>query len=336
MAINPEVKAATPPTLTEILAPIEQDLIRVEKALAAESASGIEPVRDITSHLLQAGGKRLRPALHLLTARFCGCEGDGPVRIGTVLELIHNATLIHDDIIDSADSRRGQESTNSRWGNSMTVLAGDWLYMQAFGVAVAERNFHLLDTLIQLTQALVEGELIQLTCLGKIDIDEARALDIARRKTARLFEASTQLAAILAGWEGENEAHLAEYGLKVGLAFQLVDDLLDFTAEESRLGKPVMSDLTEGKVTLPLVYAMEKGGADAREKIETVLRENKFDSVQPHEILDLLERTDALDRVRKTATSLVESATEALTGFPSTPERQMLEAVPQFILTRNH
>ena len=335
-AINPEAKAETYPALKDILAPIERDLVRVEKALAAESSSSIEPVRDISAHLLQAGGKRLRPALHLLAARLCGCKGDGPIRIGAVLELIHNATLIHDDIIDSADSRRGQESTNHRWGSSMTVLAGDWLYMQAFGVAVAERNFRVLDVLIELTQAMVEGELIQLTCIGNADMGEAETLDIARRKTARLFEASTRLAAALAGWDREQEDLLAEYGLNTGLAFQLVDDLLDFTADESRLGKPVMSDLTEGKVTLPLIYAMEKGGADARKKIETVLRERKFDTVQPGEIRELVEATGALDRTRATAAALTEAGVKALSTFPDSPERRLLEAVPRFILARDY
>ena len=316
---------------------MRSDLARVEAELARESRSAIEPVREIADHLLQAGGKRLRPALHLLAARYCGYQdGDSAVRLGAILELIHNATLIHDDVIDSADTRRGRASTNARWGNSMTVLAGDWIYMQAFSMALAERNFRILDILIGLTQAMVEGELLQLTLLGRAGIGETDVLDVARRKTARLFEASTQLAAVLTAKTAEEEEQLARYGMNIGMAFQIIDDLLDFTADEDSLGKPVVSDLREGKVTLPLVYALESADGAGRDAVETVLREKTFDSVEPAQIVGFVRDSGAVERTRSRAARFANEGLQALAQLPDSPSKPALEAIPHFILHRDH
>jgi octaprenyl-diphosphate synthase len=323
--------------LQEVLGLVQSDLIRVEEELARESASAIEPVRDIAGYLMRSGGKRLRPALHLLAAKFCGYEeGNSAVRLGAILELIHNATLIHDDVIDSADMRRGRASTNSRWGNSMTVLAGDWLYMQAFSMALAERNFRILDILIGLTQSMVEGELVQLTCLGRVNITEEETLGIARRKTARLFEASTQLAAVLTEQKPETEAALAKYGMSVGMAFQIVDDLLDFTADAEQLGKPVVNDLCEGKVTLPLVYALETADGAARKKVETVLKEKQLASVQAEEIVTLVSSSGAIERTRQRAEQFTQEGLQAIASLPGSPFKRALEAIPGFILSRDY
>ena len=316
---------------------MRSDLARVEAELARESRSAIEPVREIADHLLQAGGKRLRPALHLLAARYCGYQdGDSAVRLGAILELIHNATLIHDDVIDSADTRRGRASTNARWGNSMTVLAGDWIYMQAFSMALAERNFRILDILIGLTQAMVEGELLQLTLLGRAGIGETDVLDVARRKTARLFEASTQLAAVLTAKTAEEEERLGRYGMNIGMAFQIIDDLLDFTADAGTLGKPVVSDLREGKVTLPLVYALESADGAGRDAVETVLREKTFDSVEPAQIVALVRDSGAIERTRSRAARFADEGLQALAQLPDSPAKPALEAIPHFILHRDH
>lgn len=316
---------------------MQSDLVRVEEELARESASAIEPVRDIAGYLMLSGGKRLRPALHLLAAKYCGYEaGVSAVRIGAILELVHNATLIHDDVIDSADTRRGRASTNSRWGNSMTVLAGDWLYMQAFSLALSERNFRILDILIGLTQSMVEGELIQLTCLGRSDITEEETLGIVRRKTARLFEASTQLAAVLTEQEAETEAALAQYGLNIGMAFQIIDDLLDFTADAERLGKPVVNDLREGKVTLPLVYALEATDGASRAMVETVLKEREFASVRAEEIVVLVTGSGAIERTRQRAEQFTQAGLLAIAPLPDSPFKRALEAIPGFILSRDY
>ena len=248
-------------TVKEIFELVRDDLALVEREIAGQNAAAIEPVCEISSYLREGGGKRLRPALLLLAAGASGYRGPSAIRLGAVVELIHNATLIHDDVIDGANTRRGRPSANARWGNHMSVLAGDWLYMQSFEMALRERNFAILDILIDLTQNMVEGELLQLTRLGQIDLTETEATELAYRKTACLFSGCSRLGAILGGQPKGVEDALGEYGRNAGLAFQLVDDLLDFTASPEQLGKPVLSDLKEGKVTLPLIFALRAEAA---------------------------------------------------------------------------
>lgn len=307
---------------------------RVEEEIAAQTGSAIEPVAEIGTYLLSGGGKRLRPALLILAARFCGYNGPAAVRLGVVAELIHSATLIHDDVIDGADTRRGRPSANLRWGNPMSVLAGDWLYMQSFHLALQERNFHILDVLIELTQNMVEGELIQLTKLGKIGITEQEAIELSYRKTACLFSGCARLGAVLGRHDEPMEQALADYGRYAGLAFQLVDDLLDFTGSPEQLGKPVLSDLKEGKVTLPLIYAMQNGEVRGRELVATVLAEKGFQSVRPEQITALVEESGALARARRMACEYAEKAKACLDGFGDPEYRRALLAVPDFILER--
>ncbi|MGC1660459.1 MAG: polyprenyl synthetase family protein, partial [Candidatus Acidiferrales bacterium] len=220
---------------------IREDLSLVEQEIAAQNDAAIEPVAAISSYLREGGGKRLRPALLLLAAGASGYRGPSAIRLGAVVELIHSATLIHDDVIDGANTRRGRPSANARWGNHMSVLAGDWLYMQSFEMALRERNFAILDILIDLTQNMVEGELLQLTHLGRIELTETEAMELAFLKTACLFTGCARLGAVLGRQPKQFEDSLAEYGRNAGLAFQLVDDLLDFTASPEQLGKPVLS-----------------------------------------------------------------------------------------------
>ena len=244
-------------TVREIFDLVRDDLALVEREIAAQTGEAIEPIAEIGSYLREGGGKRLRPALLLLAAGACGYQGPSAVSLGAVVEMIHSATLIHDDVIDGANTRRGRPSANARWGNHMSVLAGDWLYMQSFKIALQERNFTILDILIDLTQNMVEGELLQLTHLNRIDLTESEAADLSYRKTACLFRGCAELGAVLADADGSARRALAEYGHQAGLAFQLVDDLLDFTASPEKVGKPVLSDLKEGKVTLPLIIALK-------------------------------------------------------------------------------
>jgi len=291
-------------------------------------------VAEISSYLLGGGGKRLRPALLLLAARACDYRGPSSIRLGAVVELIHSATLIHDDVIDGADTRRGRPSANSRWGNHMSVLAGDWLYMQSFQMALRERNFRILDILIDLTQNMVEGELFQLTKLGRIDLTEQDALALATRKTACLFSGCTRLGAVLGQNESLEQA-FADYGRYAGLAFQLVDDLLDFTASPEKLGKPVLSDLKEGKVTLPLIYALENGESAGRRMVATVLEEKGFQSVRPEEITALVHNSGALDRARQLAHEYANRAKACLNGWADSEYGRALLTVPDFILDRD-
>jgi octaprenyl-diphosphate synthase len=272
----------------------------------------------------------------LLAAGYSGYRGRGVIRLAAVVELIHTATLIHDDVIDSADTRRGRPSVNSRWGNHRSVLAGDWLYMQAFQMALAERNFRILDILIELTQKMVEGELIQLAKIGHLDVTEGDALELAAYKTACLFSGCARLGAVLGGMNEAEEESLAEYGRCAGLAFQLVDDLLDFTASAEQLGKPVLSDLKEGKVTLPLIYAMENGNHEASELVRRVLAEKEFHSVRPETIVALVRDSGALDRARNLAHEYARRAKACLNGRGETEYGRALLAVPDFILEREN
>jgi octaprenyl-diphosphate synthase len=306
----------------------------VERELAGQSQHAIDPIAEINSYLLAGGGKRLRPAVLLLAAGAAGYRGPGAVRLGAVVELIHTATLMHDDVIDGADTRRGRPSANARWGNHMSVLAGDWLYMQSFQLALKERNFRVLDALIDLTQRMVEGELLQWTNLGRIDLTEDAALDLAYRKTACLFSGCARLGAMLGHAEPASERLLGEYGRYAGLAFQLVDDLLDFTASTEQLGKPVLSDLREGKVTLPLIYALESGDGAGRELVEKVLADKNFERVRPGQITALVQESGALDRTRQLALDYASKAKAALEPLADTDYRRALLTIPDFILDR--
>lgn len=314
---------------------VRDDLTQVEQELSRQCDVAFEPVAEITSYLLGGGGKRLRPALLLLCNRYAAGErSEGAIRLAAVVELLHSATLIHDDVIDSADTRRGRPSANSRWGNHRSVLAGDWLYMQSFQMALEERNFRILDILIDLTQKMVEGELIQLAKIGRIDVTEDDAVRLATYKTACLFSGCARLGAVLGGLEGVEEEALADYGRYAGLAFQLVDDLLDFTASTEQLGKPVLSDLKEGKVTLPLIYAMENGHREARALVARVLEEKEFHSVRPETLVALVQDSGALDRARNLAHEYAHRAKACLNGHGESELGRALAAVPDFILQR--
>lgn len=323
---------------------VREDLALVEREIAAQSGVAIEPVAEISNYLLEGGGKRLRPALLLLSSGAAGYRGESAIRLGAVVELIHSATLVHDDVIDGAHTRRGRPSTNARWGNHMSVLAGDWLYMQSFEMALRERNFTILDILISLTQNMVEGELLQLARLGRIDLTEDEAMDLSYRKTACLFSGCARLGAVLGRQPKEIEDAMAEYGRNAGLAFQLVDDLLDFTASHEQLGKPVLSDLKEGKVTLPLIFALDGDGyaSNGRPKhngrllVATVLEERGFRTVRAEEIAELVRATGALERAGKLAREYASRAKASLEGLPDTEYRRALLAVPDFILERQN
>ncbi len=330
-------------TAKEIFDLVRDDLALVEQEIAAQNDAAIEPVAEIASYLREGGGKRLRPALLLLAAGAAGYRGPGAIRMGAVVEMIHSATLVHDDVIDGAQTRRGRPSTNARWGNHMSVLGGDWLYMQSFELALRERNFAILDILIGLTQNMVEGELLQLTRLGRMDLTEADATELAYRKTAGLFSGCARLGAVLGKLPKDIEEALAAYGRNAGLAFQLVDDLLDFTASPEELGKPVLSDLKEGKVTLPLIFALETeansnghSSGEARRLVAKVLEERGFLSVRPEQITKLVKDTGALNRASSLARDYVKHSKAALEELPDSEYRRALLAVPDFILDRKN
>ncbi len=318
----------------EVFDLVRSDLLKVEEEFCQQSVSSVRPITEIGQYLQMGGGKRLRPTLVLLASKLCGYEGPAAIRLGAVVELIHTATLVHDDVIDEADVRRGRPSTNSRWGNHMSVLAGDWLYMQAFNTALGERNFKILDILIGLTQVMVEGELLQLTRLRKLDVTEDEYFEMNYRKTACLFSACLRLGAVLGGKSEEEEIKLGEYGTDLGLAFQLVDDILDFTSSESVLGKPIGNDLREGKVTLPLIYLLQKCRPEETRKISRVLEEQGFNSVKFAEILELIGCYGTLEAARRRAQEFAERAKSCLEKFPESPYKDALRSLPEFIVER--
>ena len=329
----PSIKSATMSHL-EVQALLAADLKRVEKAIATDSICSVEAVTAIGHHLQKSGGKRLRPALLLLSAGTCGYRGDAAIRLGAVVEIIHAATLVHDDVIDEAKVRRGQPSINQRWGNQASVLAGDWLYMQAFSLALRERNFDVLDLLIELTQMMVEGELMQMDWVGRIDLTEDEHLSLVHRKTAYLFSVCARMGAILAGADSKQEQRLGDYGWNLGMAFQLVDDLLDFTASEEVLGKPVGNDLSEGKVTLPLILVLQQCGKEEKKMVETVMSDQSYDRVSLQSVLGLLNKYDAIETVRRRVLTYTETATAQLEAFSDSSYKRALTSVTEWVVDR--
>jgi len=322
-------------TAAEVFDLLRDDLAAVEREFARQSSSQVAVVSDIAAYLITGGGKRLRPLLLLLAAKSLGCESDARIRLGAVVEMLHTATLVHDDIIDEASTRRGRPSSNTTWGNAKCVLAGDWLYMQAFQTALAERNLRILDLLISLSQQMVEGELLQMEKLGHL-INEEEYFDLIYRKTAYLFKVSMQLGAAIADPEfASYEETLGEYGRNLGLAFQIVDDVLDLTANDDILGKPAASDLREGKATLAVIHALERGTGADREAIRTVLADRSFARVAHDDILEILHRHESLDYARDTASAYAEAARLSIAELPESEFKRALLWVPGFVTSRD-
>jgi octaprenyl-diphosphate synthase len=317
----------------EIFDLLRDDLVALEDEFGRDTVSSVRAITEIGEYLRAGGGKRIRPALLLLSSKLLHYQGRGAVRLGAVVEIIHTATLVHDDIIDEAKTRRGRPAANTQWGNSKCVLAGDWLYMQAFKMAVQERNFRILDTLIELTQMMVEGELLQIEKLGKL-ITLEEYFDLIFRKTACLFSVCMRLGAILGGATLEQEGALGKYGHDLGMAFQIVDDVLDLTASPDVLGKPVASDLREGKATMAVIHALERCTSEEREKIQTILQERAFNGVTHAQIVEILERYGSVEAATTRAAQYAESARRAICTFPDSEIKRALLWAPEFVVAR--
>jgi octaprenyl-diphosphate synthase len=255
--------------------------------------------------------------------------------LAAVVEMIHTATLVHDDVIDLAKTRRGRPSTNVIWGNHVSVLSGDWLYMQAFQLALRQRNNRVLDVLISLTQMMVEGELLQLERLHRVDVSEADYMELVDRKTASLFSACAQLGGMAAGVDEALELQLGEFAWNLGMAFQLVDDILDFTSTEKVLGKPAGNDLREGKVTLPLIYALEHATADERATVETVIGDASYENVPFMRILQILDRHGSITRAYERAHTFTEKSGAIIAEFPDGPAQRALQGIIELVTERN-
>jgi octaprenyl-diphosphate synthase len=320
-------------TTKEVFDLLRDDLAAIEQEFERLSASDVDSITEIAGYLREGGGKRIRPALLLLAAKSLDYTGSSAIRLGAVIEMVHTATLVHDDIIDVADTRRGRPSANTEWGNSKCVLAGDWLYMQAFRVALEERNFHVLDLLIGLTQQMVEGELLQMERLGAA-LTEQEYYELIYRKTACLFRVSMQLGGVLGGASATVEEVLGDYGRNLGLAFQIVDDVLDLTASEGILGKPAASDLREGKATLAVIHSLQTGTAEERAEIVAVIEDKSFERISHPRILTILHRNGSLDYAMRAAYAHADAAKKHLAILPDSEFKRALLWVPDFVVAR--
>jgi octaprenyl-diphosphate synthase len=315
---------------------IANELQQVEIEFERQARSNVQVIAYLADYLRKSGGKRVRPALTILSNYAVGGEGNryNSIRMATVMEFLHTATLVHDDIIDKADTRRNRPTVNALYGNETAVLLGDWLYMSAFETSLAERSLPILDILTSVTRKMTEGELLQLTLLGHADVSEAQYLDVLKRKTAYLFSASCEIGAILGGATEAQQTALREYGLNLGTAFQLIDDLLDFTSTEAALGKAAGADLLGGKVTLPLIYLRESDPSSLK-LVQQVLSERSYQSVNQQRLLDALAQTNALERARAIADEYAENARAALEGLPDSDYCDSLRSLPTYVLNRD-
>jgi octaprenyl-diphosphate synthase len=315
---------------------IADKLALVEEELLLHFRSPVPTIDRIGSYLAAGGGKRIRPALLLLSARLLGYDrGEKDVRYATVVEFIHTATLVHDDVIDEASLRRGRTSANARWGNNLTVLFGDYLYTKSMGIALDEGDLTILKVLSDTTLAMIEGEIIAIEKLGSIQVTREETLEITRRKTADLFSAACRIPAHFAP-DGDLIAaeRLAEYGRCLGVAFQLIDDLLDYTGNVEAVGKPVLNDLREGKLTMPLILALPRASASERERVATVLAERDFRSVSSDQVLEIAERYDGIAETRALARDYAGAARVALGAFPDSEAKDGLLLATESVIDR--
>ena len=328
--------ATSVPTLTEIFEPVRDALARVEREFARHLESRVELIPQMGKYVQMSGGKRIRPAVLLLAARLCGYSGDRAVLNAAVVEYIHTATLVHDDIIDGAETRRGRLAVHSRWGSDITVLLGDYLYIRSMAMALTQDTLDVVRLLCDATLRMIEGELYQLTKTGDAGLSEEEHFEIIRRKTAYLFSGCAEIGGLLGESTPEQRLALREYGFNLGIAFQIVDDVLDYVAEESALGKPIGGDLREGKVTLPIILLLQRTGPDVQALIQSVVTDGQVSAETWAEIKDLLRRHGAVEAAFERAVDYAGRAKHALvTAFPVSAERDGLVALADYVLSRD-
>ena len=326
----------TTPALSQIFEPIRADLEKVDREFARHVQSQVELIPRIGEYIQTSGGKRIRPAVLLMASRLSGYTGDRGILYAAVVEFIHTATLVHDDIIDDSALRRGRLAVHSRWGNDITVLLGDYLYIKSMALALTHDALEIIRLLCDVTLRMIEGELYQLTKNGDADISEDEHFEIIRRKTAYLFGGCAQIGGMLGKVTAEQEQALREYGFNLGIAFQLVDDLLDFTGDAAAVGKPLASDLREGKVTLPLIHLLrhEQDGAASR-IVRDIIASRTATPEQWDGLLRCLKAHASIDYAYRKATEHAETAKKPLYVFPPSAERDALLALPDYVLSRD-
>jgi len=325
--------------IRQVFGPVLERLDQVEEFFTREFERAQPMVRQVATYVLGSGGKRLRPAFVLLVSRMLGYTGERDVRYGAVVEMIHTATLIHDDIIDESDLRRGQPTASKMWGNETSVLVGDWLYTRTMDLCLELGDVDVMRILTSATLRMTEGEILADQVRGRLDIDEPTYMDITQRKTAELFSAACALPALFQPATLHLTERLLEFGRNVGISFQLVDDLLDFTAARADLGKPVMADLREGRATLPIILLLPRLNRRNRERLEDVVSRGVFDTISEEEVLDMVRTSGVLDEVRRrarkyAARKYAARAAEQVDAFPPGFERDALIHASEMLLDR--
>jgi octaprenyl-diphosphate synthase len=324
------------PDLSQIFEPVRDELARVEREFARHLESRVELIPQMGRYIQMSGGKRVRPAVLLMASRLCGYSGDRAVLNAAVVEFIHTATLVHDDIIDDAETRRGRLAAHSRWGNDVTVLLGDYLYIRSMAMALSQDTLEVVRLLCDVTLRMIEGELYQLTKTGDVAITEQEHFEIIRRKTAFLFSGCAEIGGLLGTCTPEQRIALRDYGFNLGIAFQIVDDVLDFTADEAALGKPIGGDLREGKVTLPIILLLERTDATVRALVQGVVTDRGVSPDDWRTLGDLLSRHHAVDAAYERAVTYGDRAKRSLlNAFLPSAERDGLVALTDYVLNRD-
>jgi octaprenyl-diphosphate synthase len=313
---------------------IKNDLNKVEEQLKFFSQSKNKLISEVSGYLLKNSGKRIRPALLVLCSKLFGYQGKEHILMAALVETIHTASLIHDDIIDDSKSRRGRESVHSRWGPNITVLLGDYLYIKSINLSLQSQYNQTIRILTEISARMIDGELTEYYLSGNLDIEERDYLDIINKKTASLFSAACHIGGVLGKASEKEENFLIDYGTNLGMSFQVVDDLLDYTGEEKTLGKPILSDLKEGRITLPLIYTLKNDGKANRKLITEILSKKNLEEESQKKVLDILKSNGALDYTYEKAKEFSEKSKEIISQFPQSIHRDTLAILPDFVLKR--
>ncbi len=334
MTVNPETAIAnSQPRLEQIISLSAPDMAKVDACIHASLQSDVVLINQIAIYIVSSGGKRLRPMLLTLSAHACGYQGQDHIPLAAIIEFIHTATLLHDDVVDESDLRRGQQSVHAVWGNAASVLVGDFLYSRSFQMMVALDSMRVMEVLADTTNTISEGEVQQLLNMGDPEVDQARYMQVIENKTAKLFEAACRLAAIISQKSADIEAALALYGNRLGCAFQIADDVLDYTGDAGTMGKNVGDDLAEGKPTMPIIFARERCDENERKLLDDAIRNGRLEDLSP--VLEIIERTGSLKATLDCARTKANEARQALEILPASPWRVALEQLADYSIDRN-
>jgi octaprenyl-diphosphate synthase len=318
----------------KILAAVETDLVKIEDALSENLQPYLEIVSDVAGHIIFSGGKRLRPILMVLSARICGYTGTYDIPFSSAIEFLHAATLLHDDLVDDAALRRGKPVAHSLYGNAITVLVGDFLLARALAISADTGKLEVIKVISRLTEEMSQGEVFQLMRKGDINLTEDEYLSVIGKKTAVLFEAACKTCAILADASDEKKKALSDYGNHLGIAFQMADDLFDYTLDTSDLGKEVGADLREGKMTLPLIFALAQADDSDKDVMESIIKDENFSTEDFYKLVELLEKYEGIAYTKKMAAGYIQKAKDALSVFNPSETKEILCDIADYALAR--